>query len=50
MLIGFETFDRRYKLAERLYTQFCPIRTHFIRFGCRYRNQQTCSTSVLDFI
>jgi hypothetical protein len=33
MLIRFETFDRGYELAERLYTQFSPIRTQPVRLG-----------------
>ena len=39
MLIAFETFDRRYKIAERLYTQFRPIRVKLIRLSYRYRDQ-----------
>jgi hypothetical protein len=39
MLIAFETFDRGYKLAERLYTKFRPIRIRLIRFSRRYWNQ-----------
>ena len=39
MLIAFETFDRGYKIAERLYTQFCPIRTRLMTFSRSYWHQ-----------
>jgi hypothetical protein len=36
MLIAFETFDRGYKIVERLYTKLRPIRIQLIRFSRRY--------------
>jgi hypothetical protein len=48
--MAFETLDRRHKIAERLYTQLDLIRTRLAVLSYIYRNEQTRSVSMLDFV
>ena len=48
--MAYEALDRRYKIAKRLYTQLDLIRIRLALFSYIYRNEQTRSVSMLDFV